>query len=138
LLMDLDEMSILYRGPSIDTSYQVSVHLAEGFQRRRLKGEKLTDDKWWQKLRLKIKFYLFGIAARPTEKLAAQIILFAFQTIFFIIKKIGIVPEFRSCPQSLFRALFISNLDHKSAWCTLYWEQTFKRHGIENGLLKRK
>jgi hypothetical protein len=31
----------------------------------------------------KIKFYLFGIAARPTEKLAAQIILFAFQTIFF-------------------------------------------------------
>jgi hypothetical protein len=32
----------------------------------------------------KIKFYLFGIAARPTEKLAAQIILFAFQTIFFI------------------------------------------------------
>ena len=37
-------MSILYRGPSIDASYQVSVHLAEGFQRRRLKCEKLTDD----------------------------------------------------------------------------------------------
>ena len=35
---------------------------------------------------LKIKFYLLGIAARPTEKLAAQIILFAFQTIFFIKK----------------------------------------------------
>jgi hypothetical protein len=33
----------LYRGPSIDASYQVSVHLAEGFQRR-LKCEKLTDD----------------------------------------------------------------------------------------------
>jgi hypothetical protein len=33
-----------YRGPSIDDSYQVSVHLAEGFQRRRLKCEKLTDD----------------------------------------------------------------------------------------------
>ena len=31
--------------PSIDASYQVSVHLAEGFQRRRLKCEKLTDDK---------------------------------------------------------------------------------------------
>ena len=31
-------------GPSIDASYQVSVHLAEGFQRRRLKCEKLTDD----------------------------------------------------------------------------------------------
>jgi hypothetical protein len=37
--------------------------------------------------RAKIKFYLFGIAARPTEKLAAQIILFAFQTIFFISPK---------------------------------------------------
>jgi hypothetical protein len=33
-----------YRGPSIDASYQVSVHLDEGFQRRRLKCEKLTDD----------------------------------------------------------------------------------------------
>jgi hypothetical protein len=32
-------MSNLYRGPSI-----VSVHLAEGFQRRRLTCEKLTDD----------------------------------------------------------------------------------------------
>jgi hypothetical protein len=32
LLMDWDEMSNLYRGPSIDDSYQVSVHLAEGFQ----------------------------------------------------------------------------------------------------------
>ena len=30
--------------PSIDASYQVSVHLAERFQRRRLKCEKLTDD----------------------------------------------------------------------------------------------
>jgi hypothetical protein len=45
LLTDQDEMSILYRGPSIDASYQVSVHLAEGFQRRRLKCEKLTDDR---------------------------------------------------------------------------------------------
>jgi hypothetical protein len=32
-----------YRGPSIDASYQVSVHLDEGFQRRRLKCEKLMD-----------------------------------------------------------------------------------------------
>ena len=45
LLMDRDEMSTLYRGPSIDASYQVSVHLAEGFQRRRLKCEQLTDDR---------------------------------------------------------------------------------------------
>jgi hypothetical protein len=43
--MGRDEMSNLYRGPSIDAPYQVSVHLAEGFQRRRLKCEKLTDDR---------------------------------------------------------------------------------------------
>jgi hypothetical protein len=43
LLMDRDEMKICYRGPAIDASYQVSVHLAEGFQRRRLKCEKLSD-----------------------------------------------------------------------------------------------
>jgi hypothetical protein len=43
LLMDRDEMSNLYRGPSIDVSYQVSFHLAKWFQRRRLKCEKLTD-----------------------------------------------------------------------------------------------
>ena len=33
-----------YRGPSIDAPYQVSVHLAKGFQRGRLKCKKLTDD----------------------------------------------------------------------------------------------
>jgi hypothetical protein len=33
--MDQDEMSNLYRGSSIDAAYQVSVHLAEGFQRKR-------------------------------------------------------------------------------------------------------
>jgi hypothetical protein len=43
--MDRDKMSKFYRGPSIDASYQVSVHMAEGFQRRRLKCEKLTDDR---------------------------------------------------------------------------------------------
>ena len=40
----------------------------------------------YKTLRPKIKFYLFSIATRPTEKLAAKIILFAFQTIFFIKK----------------------------------------------------
>jgi hypothetical protein len=33
--MDRDEMSILYRGLSIDASYQVSVHFLKRFQRRR-------------------------------------------------------------------------------------------------------
>jgi hypothetical protein len=31
--MDRDEMSNLYRGPSIDASYQVSVHLAKRYRR---------------------------------------------------------------------------------------------------------
>jgi hypothetical protein len=35
LLTDRDEMRNLYRGPAIDASYQVSVHLAKRFQRRR-------------------------------------------------------------------------------------------------------
>ena len=33
--MDQNEMSNNYRGPSIDASYQISVHLAKQFQRRR-------------------------------------------------------------------------------------------------------
>ena len=37
LLMDRDEMSTRYRGSPIDASYQVSVHLAKRFQRRRFK-----------------------------------------------------------------------------------------------------
>jgi hypothetical protein len=40
--MDQDEMSNLYRGHSIDASYQISDQLALRFQRRRLKCEKLT------------------------------------------------------------------------------------------------
>jgi hypothetical protein len=42
--MDRDKMSNLYKEPSIDASYEVSVHLVKWFQRRRLKCEKLTDD----------------------------------------------------------------------------------------------
>ena len=37
-------MSNPYRGPSLYASYQVSVHMVEGFQMRRLKCEKLMDD----------------------------------------------------------------------------------------------
>jgi hypothetical protein len=34
LLTDRDKMSNLYRGPSKDASYQVTVHLTKQFQRR--------------------------------------------------------------------------------------------------------
>ena len=37
LLMDRDKMSNLYKGPSIDASYQVSVHLAEGVSEEKIK-----------------------------------------------------------------------------------------------------
>ena len=35
LLIDRDKMSILYRGPSIDASYQELVHFPKRFQRKR-------------------------------------------------------------------------------------------------------
>jgi hypothetical protein len=37
--MDRDEISNLYRGPSKDASYQVLIHLAWRFQRRRFFSE---------------------------------------------------------------------------------------------------
>ena len=37
LLTNLDEMNNIYREPAIDVSYQVSVHLAKRFQRKRFK-----------------------------------------------------------------------------------------------------
>ena len=44
---DRDEMSNLYRGPAIDASYQVSVHLAKWFQRRRfLKNRPIRNKNW--------------------------------------------------------------------------------------------
>ena len=58
-------MSILYKGPSIDASYQVSVHLAEGFSMRRLKCEKLTDDR--RQVMAKAHF-AFGKVSKKTEK----------------------------------------------------------------------
>jgi hypothetical protein len=36
MLIDRNEMSTLYRGLPIDTSYQVSVHLAKRFQKNRI------------------------------------------------------------------------------------------------------
>jgi hypothetical protein len=38
-------MSNLYRGLSIDASYQILVNLAKVFQRKRLKCEKLIDNR---------------------------------------------------------------------------------------------
>jgi hypothetical protein len=57
------------------------------FTRHSHTPQRRCSDSYWSfcpVMRLKIKFYLFGIATRPTEKLAAKIILFAFQTIFLL------------------------------------------------------
>jgi hypothetical protein len=52
-------MCNLYRGSSIDASYKVSVHLAKGFQRRRLKCEKLKSSHclWQGELERKTMMY---------------------------------------------------------------------------------
>jgi hypothetical protein len=49
LLTDRDEMSNLYGGPSIDASYQVSVHLARRFQRRFFRNRPIRNKNylWW-------------------------------------------------------------------------------------------
>jgi hypothetical protein len=45
LLMDQNEMINLYKEPSIYASYQVSVHLAKQFQRRRFLSNQLVRNK---------------------------------------------------------------------------------------------
>jgi hypothetical protein len=50
LLMDQNEMSNLYRGPSIDASYQVSYHLAKWLQRKSCFRNRPIRNKnclWW-------------------------------------------------------------------------------------------
>jgi hypothetical protein len=49
LLTDRNEMSNLYRGPYIDASYQVLVHLAKLFQRRLLRNRPIRNKNclWW-------------------------------------------------------------------------------------------
>jgi hypothetical protein len=44
LVMDRDEMSNLYRGPSKDAPYQVSIQLAKWFQRRFFRNQPIIKD----------------------------------------------------------------------------------------------
>ena len=52
LLTDRDQIRIRYRGPSIDASYRVSVHLVKRFQRRRIfRNQPIRNKNWlWQPL----------------------------------------------------------------------------------------
>ena len=50
MLTDGEEISNLYRGPSIDASYQVSIHLAKWFQRKTFFRNRPIRNKnclWW-------------------------------------------------------------------------------------------
>jgi hypothetical protein len=50
LLTDRDKMTNLYRGSSIEASYQISVHLGKWFQRRRFFRNQPIKNKnglWW-------------------------------------------------------------------------------------------
>jgi hypothetical protein len=62
LWMHQDEMSNLYRGPYIGASYQFSVHLAKGFQRR-LKCEKFTERRRTTDQVMAITYIAFGKAS---------------------------------------------------------------------------
>jgi hypothetical protein len=48
-LIDRDEMSNLYKGPFIDASYQVSVHLAKTVSEKNLKNQPIRNKNrlWW-------------------------------------------------------------------------------------------
>jgi hypothetical protein len=49
-LMDWNEMSILYRGPSKDASYHISIHLTKWLQKRRFFRNQPIRNKnclWW-------------------------------------------------------------------------------------------
>jgi hypothetical protein len=55
LLLDRDEMSSIYKGPPIDDTYQVLVHLAKRFQRRLFRNQpnRNTNCLWRQCLFMK-------------------------------------------------------------------------------------
>ena len=80
--MDQDEMSSLHKGFSIDASYQVSVHLAEGFQRRRLKCEKLTDD--GRQVMAKSSHYLWQVELKRILKCEYLHVMYSINMLHYI------------------------------------------------------
>jgi hypothetical protein len=85
--MDRNEICILYRGPSIDASYQVSVHLAEGVSEEKIKmwkvnGRQTTDTKWWQKLTLPLARWAKNLTKREKKKKKSKNIDIVFLFLF--------------------------------------------------------
>jgi hypothetical protein len=76
--MDCDEMSKLYRGPAIDASYQVSVHLAKRFQRRRFKKISQSETRiayglWWPCLLISKKSSPLKMLGQMNQNLVGSI-----------------------------------------------------------------
>jgi hypothetical protein len=80
--MDRDEMSNRYRGPPIDASYKVLVHLAKQFQRRRLKKIGQADLKNSSPLKLFGQMYrcLVGSIYGKSSVAIAYVVLIRLQT----------------------------------------------------------
>ena len=75
--MDRDKMSNLYRGPSIDASYQISVHLGKWFQRRRFFRNQPIKNKnglWWPCL-LTDRNYKSKLYREPSKDASYQVLI---------------------------------------------------------------
>ena len=75
LLMDREEMSNLHRGPPIDDTYQVSVHLAKRFQRRRFFRNQPFRNKnclWWPCL-LTDRYEMSNLYRGPSKDASYQV-----------------------------------------------------------------
>ena len=76
LLMDWDERSTLYRGPSIDASYQVSVHLAKWFQRRFFRNQPIRNKNClWQPCLLTDRDEMSNLNRRPSIDASYQVLV---------------------------------------------------------------
>jgi hypothetical protein len=89
-------MSTLYRGPSIDASYQVSVHLAKRFQRRRfLKiGQSENESKLGRKHHWKVLYKDCSFSSDPLTNMAT-------------------IPSFDSFGQAVSEKIFYKSTNQK-------------------------
>ena len=75
MLTDRDEISHLYRGPSIDASYQVSVHLAKRFHKKRFSRNLPIRNKncLWQPCLLTDRNYMSNLYRGPSIDVSYQV-----------------------------------------------------------------
>ena len=74
LVMDRDEMSNLNRGPPIDVSYQVSIHLAKRFQRRFFRNQPIRNKNYlWQPYLLTDRDKISNLYRRPSIDASYQV-----------------------------------------------------------------